>query len=55
MHPQMTPYRIVIQRGGTSKGIFIKRNELPVEPEKQRKVIQKIFGSPDKRQVDGIG
>ncbi|MCR4442519.1 MAG: PrpF domain-containing protein [Peptococcaceae bacterium] len=55
MHPQMTPYRVVIHRGGTSKGIFIKRNELPADPEKRDKVIRAIFGSPDLRQIDGLG
>lgn len=55
MHPQMSAYRVVIQRGGTSKGIFIKENELPKDSDKRKKVIQKIFGSPDKRQIDGLG
>lgn len=55
MYPQMTPYKIAIYRGGTSKGIFINRNELPKDPELRDKVIRAIFGSPDKRQIDGLG
>lgn len=55
MHPQMTPYRVVIMRGGTSKGIFINRNELPKEPKQRDKIIRAIFGSPDLRQIDGLG
>lgn len=55
MHPQMTPYRVVIARGGTSKGIFINRNELPKDPVLRDKVIRAIFGSPDLRQIDGLG
>lgn len=55
MYSQMSAYRVVIQRGGTSKGIFIKRNELPTDPAKRDKVIRKIFGSPDRRQIDGLG
>jgi 2-methylaconitate cis-trans-isomerase PrpF len=55
MHPQMTAYRVVIHRGGTSKGIFIKANELPEQQPQRDKVIQAIFGSPDLRQIDGLG
>ena len=29
MHSEMTGYKVVIHRGGTSKGIFLKENELP--------------------------
>lgn len=55
MHPQMTTFRVVVARGGTSKGIFINKNELPREPEKRDQVIRGIFGSPDLRQIDGLG
>lgn len=55
MHPQMKTFRVVIARGGTSKGIFINRNELPKDPVQKDKVIRAIFGSPDLRQIDGLG
>ncbi|MDR1203903.1 MAG: 3-methylitaconate isomerase [Peptococcaceae bacterium] len=55
MNPQMTPYRAVIHRGGTSKAIFLMENELPKDQEQRDKVIRAIFGSPDKRQIDGLG
>jgi 2-methylaconitate cis-trans-isomerase PrpF len=42
-------------RGGTSKGIFLKENDLPQDPVLRDKVILSIFGSPDKRQIDGLG
>ncbi len=45
----------VIQRGGTSKGIYLHEKDLPTDPESRRKVILSIFGSPDKRQIDGLG
>jgi 2-methylaconitate cis-trans-isomerase PrpF len=45
----------VIQRGGTSKGVFLLEKDLPAEPELRKKVILAIFGSPDKRQIDGLG
>ena len=45
----------VIMRCGTSKGIFLKENDLPQDPELRDKVILSIFGSPDPRQIDGLG
>ena len=54
----MTEFRkipCVIQRGGTSKGIFIHEKDLPKDPGLRDKVVLAIFGSPDKRQIDGLG
>lgn len=45
----------VIMRGGTSKGIYLKTNDLPADPVKRDKIILAIFGSPDVRQIDGLG
>jgi methylitaconate Delta-isomerase len=45
----------VIQRGGTSKGIFLLEKDLPADCELRKKVILAIFGSPDRRQIDGLG
>ncbi len=47
--------RCSIVRGGTSKGIFIRENELPSDPEERDAVIRAVFGSPDIRQIDGLG
>ena len=47
--------RTVIMRAGTSKGIFLKDADLPKDSETRDKVILKIFGSPDVRQIDGLG
>ena len=55
MHPDLEGIRCAIVRGGTSKGIFIIDNELPQEKELRDRVIQAIFGSPDIRQIDGLG
>lgn len=55
MYSDMTPYKVVIHRGGTSKGIFIKENELPKAPEARSRVIRAIFGTPDRREIDGLG
>ena len=45
----------VIMRGGTSKGIFLKVNDLPQAHDKRDQKICEIFGSPDIRQIDGLG
>jgi 2-methylaconitate cis-trans-isomerase PrpF len=44
-----------IMRGGTSKGVYILENELPKEPKVRDNVILSIYGSPDGRQIDGLG
>lgn len=46
---------VVIYRGGTSKAIFVKENDLPPDQTNRDSLICKIFGSPDKRQIDGLG
>ena len=55
MHSEMEMLRCAIVRGGTSKGIFIMANELPADPVQRDKVLLAIFGSPDIRQIDGLG
>ena len=55
MHPDMREIRCTILRGGTSKGIYILDNELPKESALRKRVIQAVFGSPDERQIDGLG
>jgi hypothetical protein len=44
-----------IIRGGTSKGIFFLRNDLPKEEKLRDKIILCIFGAPDVREIDGLG
>lgn len=47
-------YKCVYMRGGTSKAVFFKKNELP-EIEKERdRVIKAVMGT-DVRQIDGMG
>jgi hypothetical protein len=47
--------RCCILRGGTSKGIYLHENDLPTNKEERDKTILAIFGSPDVRQIDGLG
>ena len=44
-----------IIRGGTSKGIYFLESALPAAGPKRDKVILTAFGSPDQRQIDGLG
>lgn len=46
---------IVYMRGGTSKGAYINMADLPTEPAARDACILSLYGSPDKRQIDGIG
>ena len=43
-----------IMRGGTSKGIILRADALPADPQARDNIILKIFGSPDRRQIDGL-
>ena len=45
----------MLMRGGTSKGAYFLAKDLPVEPAERDALILSIMGSPDARQVDGIG
>jgi hypothetical protein len=47
--------RTVIMRGGTSRALFIMRSELPSDARARDAVILKLYGSPDVRQIDGLG
>lgn len=45
----------VYMRGGTSKAVFFRKEDLPSEESARDKVILSAFGSPDRRQIDGMG
>jgi len=57
----MKPYeeqkriRCAVMRGGTSRALFVMRGELPAEPALRDRVILRMYGSPDVRQIDGMG
>ncbi|MDW6005243.1 4-oxalomesaconate tautomerase [Vibrio mangrovi] len=42
-------------RGGTSKGAYFLAADLPADPEQRDALLLSIMGSPDARQIDGIG
>lgn len=46
---------VVFMRGGTSKGAYLMLEDLPTDPVLRDNVILNIYGSPDARQINGIG
>ncbi|MYM26293.1 4-oxalomesaconate tautomerase [Duganella sp. FT135W] len=50
-----TPIPCVLMRGGTSKGAFFSAHDLPQDPEIRDAVLLAVMGSPDPRQIDGLG
>lgn len=44
-----------IMRGGTSKALFFLESDLPSRPKLRKQLLLAAFGSPDPRQVDGLG
>ena len=46
---------IAVMRGGTSKGIFINYSEMPEDRVLWDNFLLDIMGSPDQRQIDGLG
>jgi len=51
----MQMFRCAIYRGGTSKGVFFRENDLPPDPGARARILLAAFGSPDVRQIDGLG
>src|SRR5690349_24854512 len=47
--------RCMLMRGGTSKGAYFLAGDLPADPAERDDLLLRIMGSPDPRQVDGIG
>lgn len=44
-----------LMRGGTSKGLFFHERDLPAEHPLRDRVLLAAMGSPDVRQIDGVG
>ena len=45
----------MLMRGGSSKGLYFLRSDLPNESEPRDKLLLELMGSPDDRQIDGLG
>lgn len=53
--PQQETIPFVLMRGGTSKALFLAGSALPPAGPARDNVILALFGSPDPRQIDGLG
>ncbi|WP_029131677.1 4-oxalomesaconate tautomerase [Sedimenticola selenatireducens] len=49
------PVRCMWMRGGTSKGAYFLAGDLPTDQTERNAFLLRIMGSPDPRQIDGIG
>lgn len=47
--------RCLLMRGGTSKGAYFLAQDMPADPALRDDLLLRIMGSPDPRQIDGIG
>lgn len=51
----LTAIPCTLMRGGTSKGLYFHAQDLPAERELRDRVLLAAMGSPDVRQIDGVG
>lgn len=47
--------RCMLMRGGTSKGAYFLGSDLPAQQQSRDDLLLRLIGSPDSRQIDGIG
>jgi len=47
--------RCMVMRGGTSKGLYFLADDLPADEATRDQMLLRIMGSPDDRQIDGMG
>ena len=45
----------VVMRGGTSKGLLFRKEDLPDDIAERDRLLLSVMGSPDVRQIDGMG
>ena len=46
---------VTILRGGTSKGVYILQSDLPADKAAWEPILLRLMGSPDRKQIDGLG
>jgi Uncharacterized protein conserved in bacteria len=51
----ITKLPVTIIRGGTSKGVYILEKDLPADKAAWEPLLLRLMGSPDKKQIDGLG
>ena len=53
--PELIPVRATLMRGGSSKGLYFLGSDLPSDRVMRDAILLASYGSPDTRQVDGVG
>jgi 4-oxalomesaconate tautomerase len=53
--PMQREIKCMMMRGGTSKGAYFVASDLPADPVERDRLLLSVMGSPDPRQIDGIG
>lgn len=51
----MKKYPCVYMRGGTSKAVFFHEKDLPEDKKLWDEIFLKVMGTPDVKQIDGMG
>ncbi|MBQ7221138.1 MAG: PrpF protein [Synergistaceae bacterium] len=46
---------VTIMRGGTSKGVYILETDMPANHDEWEPLLLRLMGSPDAKQIDGLG
>ncbi|TFV48452.1 4-oxalomesaconate tautomerase [Blastococcus sp. TF02A-35] len=55
MDYEATGVRCTMLRGGTSRGLFFEAADLPADPAERDDLLLRLMGTPDPRQIDGLG
>ncbi|MGY1662877.1 4-oxalomesaconate tautomerase [Geodermatophilus sp. SYSU D00705] len=50
-----TGVRCTLLRGGTSRGLYLEAGDLPADPAARDDLLLRLMGTPDPRQIDGLG
>ena len=51
----MRKFKTVFMRGGTSKGCMFLKEDLPENRDEGDSIFLQVMGSPDPKQIDGMG
>ena len=52
---QIQKLPVTLIRGGTSKGVYLLQSDLPAQKEAWEPLLLRLMGSPDRKQIDGLG
>lgn len=55
MNSDLLAVPCILMRGGTSRGPFFLESDLPRDPAARDRLLLAAMGSPDRRQIDGLG